>query len=318
VLAWLSLTASTFAQSNGVVTGRVTDDHGKVESQLVRLLAVGDVPAGDVYTDSEGHYTFQGLPGGVYYVVVEAEGYRPFHQSVSLDMQVQPKVTLDVILEPVTTPPPTPGQIISGSTSSHALNAKRPGTLFSPKVLKEFERGNKDRQKGDLNAALAHYQKALDLDASFYPALNNQGTLLEREGKHAEAAAAFSKAVGINPDDGEAYINWGHVLYEEGQYRPAIERLEQGLKRSPNSPTGNFFLGSVYLKLQDMDKAESLLKKACVMDPDHLAAAHLQLANLYMKRRDYPAARLQLETYLRQNPSDPQAPTIRKMLASLK
>lgn len=318
VLVWLSFTTTSFAQSNGIVTGRVTDSRGHAPTLLVHLLAEGDVPAGDVYTDSDGFYMFQGLPGGTYYVVVEAEGCKPVRQSAMLDMQIQPKATVNVFLEPLTKPSSLPGQIIAGSASSHELNAKRPSPRFDPKAIREYERGNKARQKGDAQAALARYQKALQMDPDFYPALNNLGTLLEQQGRHAQAEEAFSKAIGINPDDGEAYINLGHVLYEEGQYRAAIGRLEQGLKRSPQSAAGYFFLGSTYFKLQDLEKAEPLLQKACELDPEHMGAARLQLANVYLKRHDYPAARVQLQDYLRANPSDPQAPAIKKMLADLK
>ena len=65
----------------------------------------------------------------------------------------------------------------------------------------------------------------------------------------------------INANDAKAYINLGHVLYEEGKYQAAIERLQEGLKRSPQSSIGHFFLGSAYLKLGDLDGAEPNLKQ---------------------------------------------------------
>lgn len=52
-------------------------------------------------------------------------------------------------------------------------------------------------------------------------------------------------------------------------------------------------------------------------DPN-LASAHLPLANLYLKRHATDAASEELQIYLRQNPDDPQAPAIKKMLANLK
>jgi Tfp pilus assembly protein PilF len=107
------------------------------------------------------------------------------------------------------------------------------------------------------------------------------------------------------------------VLYEEGQFRPAIDRLNQGLQRSPQSAAGNLFLGSAYFKLQDSEKAKPLLKKACTLDPQHMALAHLQLANLYLQRHDYESAKLRLQIFLELSPAAPQAAAIKKMLADL-
>jgi len=301
----------------GVLSGRVTNPQGQPIMVLVHLFAEGDLPAGDTYSDSTGTYVFASLPSGTYTVVVEVEGYKPFRESARLEDNIEPRAQVMVMLEPVTKQTATKGPVIVGGKSGGELNAKHPLPPFDPKALKEFDRGNKEREKGNSQAALEHYQKALRIDANFYPALNNMGTIYERQGKHSQAEDAFLRAMKINPDDGESYINLGHVLYEEGQYGPAIDRLNEGLKRSPESAAGNFFLGSAYFKLHDLEKAELLLKKACTIDPLHMAPARLQLANLYLQRHDYESAKVQLQTFLQINPSAPQAAAIKKMLADL-
>jgi Flp pilus assembly protein TadD len=316
-LALAVLPSRAQAQNIGVLTGRVTNTQGQPQAVLVHVFADGDLPAGDVYTDSNGYYVVTGLPNGTYAVVVEAEGYRPFRQTTRLDNIIMPRGQVMVVLEPVAKPAATAGPTVAGSNSSHEISAKHPLPPFDPKAVKEFDKGNSERQNGNLYAAIGHYQKALRIDAKFYPALNNMGTLYEQRGDHAQANKAFAKAREINPDDGEAYINLGHVLYEEGQFRGAIDQLNEGLQRSPESAVGNFFLGSAYFKLRETEKAEALLKKACTLDPQHMAPAHLQLANLYLQRHDYGDAKVQLQTYLQINPSAPQGPAIKKMLADL-
>jgi Tfp pilus assembly protein PilF len=317
LLALACFALPAHAQSTGVVTGRVTNSQGQPQAVLVHLLAEGDIPAGDAYTDSNGYYVVMGLSNGTFAVVVEAEGYKPFRQTTRLDNVLQPRGQVMVVLEPAAKEAATTGPIIPGSKSSGELNAKHPLPPFDPKAVKEFDKGNKEQQRGNSQAALERYQKALRIDANFYPALNNMGTLFEQQGNHAQAKAAFVKAREINPDDGEAYINLGHVLYEEGQFRAAVDQLNQGLQRSPQSAVGNFFLGSVYYKLRETEKAEPLLKQACALDPKHMSPAHLQLANLYLQRHDYEAAKVQLRTFLEMNPTTPQAPAIKKMLADI-
>jgi Tfp pilus assembly protein PilF len=305
------------AQNTGILTGRVTNSQGQPQAVLVHAFAEGDIPAGDAYTDSNGYYVIMGLPNGTYAVVVEVEGYKPFRGSVRLDNIIQPRGQVMVVLEPAPKEAAKMGPMVAGSKSSGEVNAQHPLPPFDPKAVKEFDKGNKEQQRGNTQAALEHYQKALRVDANFYPALNNMGTLFEQQGNHVKAKEVFMKAREINPDDGEAYINLGHVLYEEGQFRPAVDQLDRGLQRSPQSAVGNFFLGSAYFKLREAEKAEPLLKRACALDPQHMAPAHLQLANLYLQRHDYGAAKVQLQTFLQMNPSAPQAPAIKKMLADL-
>ena len=91
---FLALTVLPFraqAQSIGVLTGRVTATQGQPQAVLVHVFADGDLPARDVYTDSNGYYVVTGLPNGTYAVVVEAEGYKPFRQTTRLDNIIMPR-----------------------------------------------------------------------------------------------------------------------------------------------------------------------------------------------------------------------------------
>ncbi|MDR3677271.1 MAG: tetratricopeptide repeat protein [Acidobacteriota bacterium] len=303
-----------YAQTTGVISGRVTNSQGQVQTVLVHLLAEGDIPAGDAYSDSNGSYVFTGLPSGTYSVVVEAEGYKPFRGRVQLEGNIEPRGQVMVVLEPATKQAVSKGPAILENKHPSEPYIKHPLPSFDRKAVKEYDKGAGAQQSGNAKAALAHYQKALRIDPDFYPALNNIGTIYERQGNHTLAQEAFLHAMKINPDDGESYINLGHVLYEVGDYRPAIDRLNEGLKRSPESAAGNFFLGSSYYKLRESSKAEPLLKKACALDPFHMAPARLQLANLYLQRHDYESAKLQLQIYLQLSPHAPQAAAAKKIL----
>ena len=249
--------------------------------------------------------------------MVEAESFRPARQHVMLDMRIHPKAQSNVILEPLEKSRDNQDRSIAGSAGSYEVNAKSPGRPFDPKAVREFEKGNTKQRSGDFDAAVSHYQKALRIEPDFYPALNNLGATLERKKDHAQAELVLSKSLEANPQDGEAHINLGHVLYEEGRFQAAVERLEEGLRRSPRSSAGHFLLGCSYLKLGDLPKAESNLKEAYSLDPERMARARLELANVYLRRRDMAAASAELEGYLETNPSDPQAPAIKKMLANI-
>lgn len=304
-------------QSGGTVSGRVMAAEGLPDQMKVQLMAEGDLMANETYTDSNGTFAFTGLPNGTYWLVVQVRGFRPVRQVAVVDLQVMARLQVDINLERTPDEPTPTGLIIVGSPRSYKLNAKN-GDTFNTKAIREFEKANKLQQEQNLRGAIAHYQKALSIEPNFYPALNNLGALYLREKDAARAETTLSKSIEVNPEDGEAYINLGHVLYEEGKYQSAVDRLEEGLKRSPQSAVGHFLMGSTWLKLGQLDKAERALRMARSLDPGGMPSARLQLANLYLKRQDMQAASVELESYLQANPSDPQAAAIKKMLANIK
>jgi predicted Zn-dependent protease len=302
---------------NGVVAGRVTDSKGQLQHVLVQLLSPGEILVGQTYTESNGNYVFGDLRSGIYYVTVDVEGYRPVRETVEIDARSSSRTQVVISLEPLAKQPTSPGQVIAGSRKSYAVNIKDNSRPFNPKALREFDKGNESQQAADFPSAIKHYQTALKIEPDFYPALNNLGAIFMRQKDLAQAEAAFLKSIQANPEDGEAYINLGHLSYEQGKFPDAIAHLGEGLKRSPQSSVGHFFLGSAYLKLGDLAMAEDNLKAACNLEPSGMASAHLQLANVYLKRGNMPAATAQLQSYLQANPSDPQAPAIKKMLDSI-
>lgn len=319
LVAWhLAFSVTLLGQEmTGVIYGRVTDSQGHPQQLLVHLIADGEIPVGSVYTDTEGQYSFTALPGGEYWLVVEAEGFQPVRQHVRLDTRISAEMQVNIALEKAEAHATPPSPVIAGSAASHTVDAKNPVPSFDPRALREFDKGNAQRKKGNVQAAIGHYEKAVRIDPRLYPALNNLGTAYERLGAHRQAEQVLLKALEINPNDGESYVNLGHVLYEEGRYAEARARLEEAVKRSPISATGLFFLGSTELKLGDLGSAELNLKQACKLDPNGMPAAHLQLANVYLREHDRAAAGRELESYLRANPNDPQAPAIRKLLVSI-
>jgi Tfp pilus assembly protein PilF len=318
---FVALSASGVAllgqERNGVIYGRVTDAHGNPLRLMVHLLADGDMPAGDMYTDGSGQYAFRALPLGEYWVQVEAEGFQTARQAVRLETLLNPKMQVDLTLEKTIPSPAQPSPVIAGSRSSLMVDAKKPAS-GDARALQEFAKGSARQKKGDVKGAIAHYGKALRIDPQFYPALNNLGALYERKGAHQQAEQVLLRALNANPNDGESYVNLGHVLYEEGRYAEARAWLEEGVKRSPNSASGWFFLGSTDLRLGNLGSAEFNLKQACSLEPKALPAAHLQLANVYLRKHDLQAANKELDDYLKVNPDDPQAPAIRKLLANVK
>jgi predicted O-linked N-acetylglucosamine transferase (SPINDLY family) len=67
--------------------------------------------------------------------------------------------------------------------------------------------GNALKDQDKLEAALQHYRKAISYNPNFAEAYNNVGGALKNQGKLDQAADYFQKAISIRPDFSEAYTN---------------------------------------------------------------------------------------------------------------
>ena len=63
--------------------------------------------------------------------------------------------------------------------------------------------------RGQVDEAIAHYQKALEIKPDYAEAHNNLGAALAGRGQVDEAIAHYQKALEIKPDYAEAHNNLG-------------------------------------------------------------------------------------------------------------
>src|SRR5262249_11306627 len=76
--------------------------------------------------------------------------------------------------------------------------------------------GQRAADKGQVDRAIACYQKATALDPKYAVAHNNLGNALYGKGKVAEAIACYHKAIALDPKDAYAHNNLGAALKAKG------------------------------------------------------------------------------------------------------
>lgn len=94
------------------------------------------------------------------------------------------------------------------------------------------------------------------------------------------AAEAYGRALGLDPDLTDAYVNLGRLRHEGGHPGEAGRLYHLALERSPGDPVLHFNLA---LALEDTRGAEAAIRhyeRALALDPD-FADAHYNLAGLY-------------------------------------
>ena len=87
--------------------------------------------------------------------------------------------------------------------------------------------------KGDYDAALLQYQKALVLDPKEYDAALYMGDVYYKKGSHEDAGRWYLRAVEINPNRETAYRYWGDDLMAQGRANDAKTKFVQAIVAAP-------------------------------------------------------------------------------------
>ncbi len=130
------------------------------------------------------------------------------------------------------------------------------------------------RRLNRLGEAQTAYEKSLELEPVF-GTLSNLGTILQFQGKDAEAVEVYRRAAAMNPT---SYVIWGNLASAQNRtpggkqaaretYRKAAEVAEQALVNSPQDAATIAMLGSFYASLGVAEKSAPLLRQAAALAP---------------------------------------------------
>lgn len=98
--------------------------------------------------------------------------------------------------------------------------------------------------RGETDAAIAHFQRALEIKPDCELAYNNLGLILARRGKLDEAIAHYRTALAINPD-ADMYNNLGLALGLRGRLDEAIQQYRKAIEIRPFFVEARTRLGNV-------------------------------------------------------------------------
>jgi len=102
----------------------------------------------------------------------------------------------------------------------------------------------------------------------------NRGVILNRLGRSDEAAADFNRAIALQPDLGDAYINIGSVLIKQKAYEEALGQINRGLELGPSFPEIGYYNRALALELLGRYRdAYYDYRKALELDPNFTLAS---------------------------------------------
>ena len=119
-----------------------------------------------------------------------------------------------------------------------------------------------------LDAAVAAYQKAIQLNPNYALAYYNLGNALSKQKKLDAAVAAYEKAIQLNPNYALAYYHLGNALSEQKKLDAAVAVLQKVIQLNPNDATGYIILGVLLFQQNKSDAAVATLQKVFKLPED--------------------------------------------------
>jgi Flp pilus assembly protein TadD len=121
--------------------------------------------------------------------------------------------------------------------------------------MAQFNLANELMRDGSYQESLAHYDRAVEIDPTFFEARCNRADLLAHLGKLTAAAADYEQALALEPNDAAAQLDYAKVLLAEGNFAGALPLYQQMARLVPTAAQPHMMLGRCYAALRNYSDA---------------------------------------------------------------
>jgi tetratricopeptide (TPR) repeat protein len=128
---------------------------------------------------------------------------------------------------------------------------------------------------GRFNEAPQHFQRALELKPDFDMAENNWGVVEAMQGNLMAAIGHFRLALQINPNNGDAELNWANALVSGGNLDVALPHYQRAVELNPASVDAEARWGAALAQLGRLEEAIPHFQRAIALNPSDEKAQRL-------------------------------------------
>lgn len=292
-----SLMMAQAGRGKGRVNGIVEDEYGKpiegvkIKAEFLQGGQSGEILR-DALTDKKGTWSIIAIVSGKWRFTAMKDNYVPNYVEYDVK-QLSVNPTLKIVMK-VSQQGPKPviedeeslklfdqaNQLFTEKKYDEAL------TVFQQFLTKHPEAfmvslgiGNCYKELGDLDKAIAEYQKVLDKtqesvkDNSLRTkALSAMGDAYMKKQDFEKAQNYFKEALAITPDDEILAYNVGEIFFNAMKTEEAIAYYEMAAKIKPDWSLPVLKLGYAYLNVNNLPKTLENLNKYMTMDPEGATA----------------------------------------------
>jgi protein O-mannosyl-transferase len=126
-----------------------------------------------------------------------------------------------------------------------------------------LNRGELLFKSGQLDEALADFDRAIAVVPSFYPLFNRLGIAYGGNGSYDKALVCFNKSLAINPNDDMAHYYRGYTYSFLNQYNRAMEDYNKAIELNQGNAQAYVQRGILHLKTGNRESAFPDFQKGC-------------------------------------------------------
>jgi tetratricopeptide (TPR) repeat protein len=286
-----------------ILSGYIRDEASGhiIDSARIELQNAMGTPISFAYSDGNGTYEFDDIPGDCY-VSVQHDGYESVREYIRPDGSGH--VYKDILLRPV-----------SGASGSKSVNPISQHELSVPSKAREvFAKGIQlIVEKSDYRGAVAEFARAIARYPTYYEAYAAMGLAQNRMGDAAAAEAALRKSIDLSAGKyPQAMVDLAAMFNVQKRFSDAEPLLRKAIAVDASSWRGQFELAVALSGQQRFKEAVTCASAARHLKPEN-PQVYLLLYNLHIRTEDFPGALHDTESYLKLTPDGATADRVRRM-----
>ena len=169
--------------------------------------------------------------------------------------------------------------------------------------------GRIDYDAMQYKAAVAHFQKALNLSPTFMKVYDNLGLCYEALAQYDDAIRVYQQAIVMNRSARAPSpwppLNLGTLLVKLGRLEEAETSLQESLKYDPRFPKAHYQMALLLEKQKKEEAAFQELTEAVRNDPNY-PEPHYLLGRIYTRRGEKSKADAEWQTFQKLKQESPQ------------
>jgi len=138
--------------------------------------------------------------------------------------------------------------------------------------------------------AIDRYQQALRLDPMSPPIAGNLALMYHDLGELERSREILDEAIALNPENSAPYVQHAWLHSTQGDHEKAEEMAEKALSLNPTSLYTIQNVAYVHTRAQNFDRAIEILEEAMVQEPAFQRVANSYLGDIYSRMKQFDKA----------------------------